>query len=913
MKKFTWILALICFINNNANEVKIITSVGYYKNPVGVSDEFLFFSWEIKSQKKNFYQKAYQIIISDDCENISKNIGNVFNSGKVYSSNSILININFDNFLSAKKYYWKVKIWDKNNKCYFSDVSYFVTTLKNGDWKNAKWIAYEILDDSLKVFPGVHGGGKNLENKALKRSIIPYFRKEFIVKKEIKEAYLFITSTGHYEAFINGKKVGNFFLTPSWTNYKKRIYFNSYEVTEFLKDKNCLGIIAGNGFYYINRERYRKLTIAEGYPTVIAKLIIRYSDNSCEEIVTDESWKTAPSPIVYSSIYGGEDYDARLEQEEWNSFGFNDTNWKNVVINNKLSFELLNPEIIYPVTFKEEFRPTNIWKINENTFTYDFGQNMSGIINIIVRGNVGDQIKITPAELIFENKEVNQRNSGRPYYFTYVLKGNTIETWKPLFSYYGYRYAQIEIFRADASKKLLIIDTIKSIHISNSSPIVGDFICSNDLFNKTYKLINWAIKSNMQNVLTDCPHREKLGWLEQTYLMGSAIHYNYNIYHFYNKIIYDMIDSQQDNGLIPSIVPEYVVFDDVFRDSPEWGSASIILPYLIYKWYGDTSVLKRSWNMMNKYFDYLNGKAINYILNYGLGDWYDLGPQKPGFAQLTPISLTATATYYYDACILKEVSKILKEPELYQKYNIISENIKNEFNKVFFDSIRAVYSTGSQTAMAMPIALNLVPEKYKSKVIKNFVDSIVKNDYKLTAGDIGFYYVLKALTDNGYADIVYKMNNRDDVPGYGYQIKKGATALTESWQALETVSNNHLMLGHLMDWFYYALAGIKQDSNSVAYKNVLLEPCFINDISYVKSYFDSPYGRIISNWERIENVIKYWVTIPENSYATIKLNKKYVNQIMKINNKKAKKIKEIENYFIINLNSGKYLIEMINY
>jgi len=904
MKKY---LIFIIFLIRITLKAEIVnTSVGFYNNPIGISEEFLFFSWQ--SDKENIGQKAYQIIISDDYKLISKNIGNNYNSGKIYSSQNIRIKINHKNFLPAKKYFWKIKIWDTNNKVYLSDISYFVLSLNNEHWKNAKWIAFEILDDSLKVFPGVHGSGKNLGNKALKRSIIPCFRKNFILEKELKEAYLFVASPGHYEAFINGQKVSNYFLTPSWSNYKKRIYFNTYEVTKFLQKNNCIGIIAGNGFYYINRERYRKLTIAEGYPVVIAKLVVRYKDDTCEEIVTDETWKTFPSPIIYSSIYGGEDYDARKEQKSWNLPEFVDDNWQNVVINCNLSTELLTPEIIYPNTYKDVYKPVNSWKLYENSYVFDFGQNMSGIIKINVRGNKDDVITIFPAELISSNKDINQKNSGSPFYYKYILKGDSFETWQPSFSYYGFRYARVDFSSTD--NKIIFLDSLKSIHISNSAPEVGNFNCSNILFNDIYKLIKWAIRSNMQSVLTDCPHREKLGWLEQTYLMGSAIHYNYDIYHLYCKIIYDMMDAQDNSGLVPSIAPEYVVFEGGFRDSPEWGSASIILPYMIYKWYGDTGILRSSWTMMKKYFNYLQSKAVNHILDYGLGDWYDLGPQKPGFAQLTPNALTATATYYYNAFILKEVAKVLKDTLSLKKFKILTDEIKNEFNKIFFDSVKCIYATGSQTAMAMPLVLDIVPIKYKNKVVKNFVDSIKKNDYKLTAGDIGFYYVLKALTDNGYVDIVYKMNNRDDVPGYGYQIKKGATALTESWQALESVSNNHLMLGHLMDWFFYALGGIKQQDNSIAYKNILFEPSFIDDLEFANIYFYSPYGKIVSNWKKIDNKIIYFVTIPSNCTALVKLNKKYIKSILTINNKKPKKLSNSENFIFINLNSGKYVIEM---
>jgi hypothetical protein len=431
------------------------------------------------------------------------------------------------------------------------------------------------------------------------------------------------------------------------------------------------------------------------------------------------------------------------------------------------------------------------------------------------------------------------------------------------------------------------------------------------LFNRIYNLINWAIKSNLQSVVTDCPHREKLGWLEQTFLMGASIRFNFDIYHLYKKIVGDMMDAQTAEGLVPSITPEYVLFEGDFRDSPEWGSAAIILPWLIYKWYDDLSVMEEAWPMMVKYAAYLSGMADDHILSHGLGDWFDLGPERPGFPQLTPIALTATAIYCYDLVLLSEMADLLQKSEEKEHYARLAEKVRSAFNRKFFDLEKSVYATGSQTAMSMPLCLNIVESPHRKQVLSNLVDSIKALDKALTAGDIGFHYLVQALTEGGASQLLFEMNNRDDVPGYGFQLKKGATALTESWPALEIVSNNHLMLGHLMEWFYSGIGGIRQEEHSTGFRNIIIKPAMVGDLSAATASFESPYGTIMSDWKISEGNLSMKVRVPVNTTATVYLPDK-VNSVIYENHVAVDQVEEIKyvstenGYKIYSVGSGSY-------
>jgi hypothetical protein len=391
--------------------------------------------------------------------------------------------------------------------------------------------------------------------------------------------------------------------------------------------------------------------------------------------------------------------------------------------------------------------------------------------------------------------------------------------------------------------------------------------------------------------------------------MGNSIHYNYDIYNLYRQLVFDMMDAQNADGLVPDIAPEYVVFEDGFVDSPEWGSASVILPWLLYTWYGDKNIVLQAYPMMKKYVAYLKSKSNNYILNYGLGDWFDYGPNPPGEAQLTPKALTATAIYYYDVQLLAKMAALLNNKNDETFYQQQADAIKQSFNNKCFDVATKVYSTGSQTAMAMPLCVGLVDEKNKNSVLKNLADSIYKNNKALTAGDIGFHFLIQALQEGGASQLIYDMNNRNDVPGYGYQLKKGATALTESWPALENVSNNHLMLGHIMEWFYNGLVGIAQQKNSVAYKHIKIQPQSVGDITWAKCSFHSPYGPINANWKKENNHFLLHVQIPVNADAAIYVEANATSKIY-VNGKMIENVIIKDDSAIIHAGSGNYTIEV---
>ncbi|MBJ6110406.1 family 78 glycoside hydrolase catalytic domain [Hymenobacter sp. BT523] len=848
----------------------------YQSHPQGVETRTPALSWELRADRRNVRQTAYQVLVADSRQSLDQNRGNVWDSGKVSSPASIQVSYAGSALQPATTYFWKVKTWDNQGaaSAWSAPAEWQTGLFAPADWQGARWIAYEQLPaDRVTVLP-VDGRKDTYTGN----NVLPLLRKQFEARKKPVKATLFISGLGQFEAVLNGQKVGHHFLDPGWTKYDKQAQYVTFDVTSQVKSgQNALGVMLGNGFYYVPpvKERYRKLKSAFGYPKLICRLALTYADGSQQNVVSDPSWQTTAGPVTFSSIYGGEDYDAALEQPGWATAKFDAQQWRPVITVDGPA-ELLAQQQ-EPLRVFDAFKAQSTSQAQPSKWVYDFGQNASGIVELQVKGRRGDTVRIAPAELLAADKTITQKNVGRGFYFTYVLKGNGLETWRPRFTYYGFRYAQVEggVPKGEPNpKNRPEIVSLTALHTRNAAAQVGEFSCSNDLLNRTHTLIDWSIKSNLASVFTDCPHREKLGWLEETHLMGASMRYGYDIATLGRKTLADMRASQTAEGLVPEIAPEYVKFEwggDIFRDSPEWGSASIILPWYLYQWYGDRQVLAENYDLMRRYVAYLGTQAQGHIITKGLGDWYDLGPKPPGTSQLTPMGVTGTATYYYDLTLLAGIARLLGYTADATAYEQLGAKVKTAFNQKFFNSQTKQYATGSQAANALAVYMGLVAPADKAAVIENLVQDIRGRNNALTAGDIGYRYVLRVLEDAGRSDVIFAMNSRTDVPGYGYQLAHGATALTESWAALPTVSNNHLMLGHFTEWLYSGLTGIRPAEGSVAFDNIDIRPEPVGDVRSARATHLSPYGLIGSDWKKVGNGFDLSVTIPANTTATVYL------------------------------------------
>lgn len=850
------------------------------QRPLAVDPAGPRLSWQLNADRRGCLQSAYRILVADSPVALADDNGNVWDSGKVFSDRSVLVPYGGPALQPGKAYCWKVQAWDADgNLSPWSLPASFGTGLMSmQDWNGAKWIAMEPDVDSLKCIEGNTGKWKDggpVFDKPVAPYKLPQLRREFTATKPVRRAMAYICGLGQFEMFLNGEKVGDHFLDPAWTKFDKEAQYVAFDITGELRDgKNAVGVMLGNGYYHTPHGRYLKLLFSYGAPKMICKLQIEYADGTAQTVVSDDKWRASESPVTFSSIYGGEDYDASAVQPGWAEPGFDDRKWKKAVLTQGAGVKLI-PQISEPLKVMERIPTVRRFRAANGNWVYDLGQNASGIVQLTVRAVTPQSIKLIPGELINDDSTVNQRASGAPFYHVYTARGDgSSETWHPQFTYYGFRYVEVEgaVPAGESNPGALpeVID-ITGLHTRNSAAQVGTFACSDPLFNKIHTLIDWAVRSNMASVLTDCPHREKLGWLEVTHLMGGSIQYRYDISRLYAKQVNDMRTAQHANGMVPTIAPQYVTFSPDFIDTPEWGSAFVIIPWNLYEWYGDLAPLRDNYERMKRYVDYLGSRADNHIVAYGLGDWYDIGPDRPGYAQLTSNGVTATAIYYQDVKILERAARLLSKEADVRKYAALASDIKRAFNEKFFDKKTLKYDRDSQTANSIALHMDLVEPQYKAVVRQNLIDDIRRRGNALTAGDVGYRYVLRALEENDASEVIYDMNSRYDVPGYGYQLAHGATCLTESWQAYREVSNNHCMLGHLMEWLYSGLGGIRQSPGSAGYKEIVIRPQVVGDIHSAAVSFRSPYGLIRSEWSDSPQQYRQRVEIPANTTALVYL------------------------------------------
>ena len=523
-----------------------------------------------------------------------------------------------------------------------------------------------------------------------------------------------------------------------------------------------------------------------------------------------------------------------------------------------------------PVRSFEVFKPVTINTLKPGVVVYDFGQNAALMPRFKVKGSPGARVRIVPAELVSTDGTVDRSSCGhnRPAYWQYTLAGTGTEAFFPKFYYHGCRYLQVES-TAGPDGKLPSLSRLEALVVQADSPSAGDFECSNPLFNRIRRLVRWAQRSNMMSILTDCPHREKLGWLEEDHLNGPALRYEFDLARLSTKIMNDIADSQLEDGLVPNIAPEYVKFKGAFRDSPDWSSACILVPWQQYEFEGDLDLLRQHYPQMERYVAYLGERATNHLVSHGLGDWYDLGPHAPGVAQLTPVPLTATAFYYCDASVLSSIAALLDKPADAQKYQKLASDIRAAFNETFYDPSNHCYATGSQCANAMALVMGLVEPANRASVLDSLVADVRARTNALTAGDVGYRYLLRALADGGRSDVIFDINNQSSKPGYGYQIAHGATSLTEAWNARRSSSQNHFMLGQITEWFYHDLAGIASDPSGPGFKRIILRPTPVGDVSGLKASYDSVHGPIACTWQRRNGAFRLKATIPTGSTATV--------------------------------------------
>ena len=663
-----------------------------------------------------------------------------------------------------------------------------------------------------------------------------WFGRTLTLKGKVTGVRVKVCGLGQYEFYVNGRKLGEDLLQPAWSDYNKTRYYNTIDVpVSLLHGKTLqLGVLVGNGFYHEEGLRYHKLKTNYGNHSLWLSMDIRYTDGTNEQVVSDTSWRWRPSAITYNSIYGGEDYDARLEGKgEWQR------------VRTEPVRAVLRQQLCAPVRIIRRYGVRS-----RKGLVFDMGQNLAGFPEITVKGKAGDKVVLTVGETLLKNGHVSQKSTGKPYVLTYILKGEGEERWHPRFSYYGFRYIEVKgaVYRGDDNpKKLPVITSLQSDFISSSVAKTGSFLCSNERWNAMYRLMDNAIRSNWMSVWTDCPHREKLGWLEQDWLNGPGLMDNYDCRDMIVQTMQNIADAQHEDGSMPEIAPEYVRFEGSwappFQQSPEWGGALVALPYLYQDRYADSTLWKQYLPLMRRYVDNLHAQDSCGILPIGLGDWFDYTPGlAAGFARNTPVALVATAHEYLWTKLVG--------------YQERADSIKASFLRTF--------RPNSQTAWAICLDLGLYPEGQRQQYLDSLVADIHRHGDRLTTGDIGTRYLFKVLWDNDLGDLFFKMLDHDDLPGYGYQLKKGMTTLAEQWDPEKGASRNHFMLAHANNHLIHDICGIR-----VHGRRVVISPHVVGNLTWCEGSTASLDGEVRCRWSIHNGIFDLRVTTPNKELTTI--------------------------------------------
>lgn len=700
---------------------------------------------------------------------------------------------------------------------------------------------------------------------------MPLFRRSFLLDRApaVKLATLRICGLGHFELRLNRNKIGDHVLEPGWTNYKKTCLVVERDVTSLLlPGENVIGVLLGNGMYNVAGGRYRKFKGSFGPPKLIAELNITLDDDSTLVIKSDESWKTTDGPVRFSCIYGGEDYDARAERVGWDGPGFDDSTWLAAQNCDGPGGELVSlpPS---PSRIMRRIEAISVKHIAADIRLFDLGQNISGWPAISVHGSAGKTVTLKTGEVLDAQGRVSQENTGAPVSFSYTSRGERGETWHPRFSLTGFRYIE-------ASGDINILESVGGHFVHNAAKVIGNFECSSAMLNRIHDLILGAIRSNIHSVLTDCPHREKLGWLEQAHLMAPSLLFNFDLAPLLHKVMRDIRDAQHANGLVPTIAPQYTEFKppwDVFNDSPEWGAAAVLLPAFVHQYTGERGILKDNFDAMKRFVDYLAGRAdANGIVAYGLGDWYDIGPGDPGFGKLTTLGVTGTAALIQCLDVMAQVAAVLDDPKSAAEYRARAAKARGAFDRAYYDQTNRRYDRGSQCAQGMALALHLCQPQNRADVLDALIADIRAHDNHITAGDIGFRYVLVALAEAGRSDVVFDLLTQKTSPSYGAQLAAGATTLTEAWDANPTKSLNHMMLGHGEEWLYRHLAGIQVSLDAGADRpQLVFAPSPVGDITFAKAHHDLAAGRVECSWTRQGDRFALEVEVPQGIRAAVRL------------------------------------------
>jgi alpha-L-rhamnosidase len=880
----------------------------YMENPLGIDEREPRLSWIVTSEARGQRQTAYQIRAASSLEKLLSGNADLCDSGKIDSDETVNIVYQGKSLASRQACFWQVRVWDKNAKAstWSSPGRWSMGLLKKEDWL-ADWISFK---DETEL------------TASRQKIVLPparYYRKEFEAEKSVRRATIYATALGIYELSLNGQRISDQMFTPGWSDYRKRVYYNTFDVTKFVQQGgNSLGAIVADGWY----SGYVGFGLLVGYgpnrcgryfygktPALRLQLEIEYSDGSKEIVTTDRSWKTSTGPILEADMLMGEVYDARLEKSGWDLTDFDDERWDNAIKaaengstqaqyydrggEREVELGFIKPMIMQayssvPVRPTEIIKPTEITEPDEGVYIFNMGQNFSGIVELKVKGEKGQRIQLRHGEMLHTDGRLMTENLRKARARDiYILKGDLDhEIWRPKFTYHGFQYVEVT-----GLSERPTFEAVTGIVIGSDTPLTSTFECSDKIVNQLFSNIVWTQRANFFEVPTDCPQRdERLGWTGDAQVYVRAATYNADVAAFFTKWEHDLVESQRDNGAYPAYAPfpmQHGIRGKAYGSA--WMDAGIICPYTIYKVYGDKRIIERNYESMTRFMDFRRSMSPNFqgvMIGNDWGDWLALNK--------TPIEYIDSVYFAYSSKLMAEMARAIGKNEDAKKYEDWLRQIKAFFNKNYVNEDGSL-AVNTQTAYAIALFVDMLPAEKRSLAGDHLARLIEQNGYLMSTGFIGTRPLLPVLTAAGHHDLAVRLLQNRRYPSWGYEVENGATSIWERWNSFtkdkgfmnaKMNSFSHYSFGAVCEWMFQSLAGI--DTEDPGYKRIIFRPGpptagsnpDNKPIDWVKAEYDSVRGRIESSWKQTSEKFEYKVTVPANTTGLLYLPAKSAGDIM---------------------------------
>ncbi|QJD82789.1 glycoside hydrolase family 78 protein [Cohnella herbarum] len=825
----------------------------YRRNPLGLDDRKPRISWKLSSGARGLMQTAYRIQVAAE----SRFDHPIWDTGIVSSDHSVLVPYEGAELASRTRYYYRVRVWDNaERESEWSETAYWETALLDSeDWK-ASWIAPDREDEELP-------------------EEIDYLRKEFRSRETLTSARIYATALGVYKLYVNGQPADDAVLTPGWTSYRKRLQYQTFDVTELIQEENnAIGVMLGNGWYAGDLGWMDGRRFYGNRRALLLQLHLTYEDGSEEIVRSDESWTSGSGALRMSELYHGEVYDARLEQDDWHRPGFSARGWRSVRLTNELHGTLVAQQG-EPVRIIQQLEPASIFTTPRGEVVLDIGQNLVGWMRFKIESDAGKTIIVRHAEVLDADGNfhtANLRTAKQTIH--YICKGGGEETYEPIFSFQGFRYVHVEGLTAEEAAGRF---TACVLHTDMEH--TGAFRSSDPLLNQLQSNIVWGQKGNFLEVPTDCPQRdERLGWTGDAQAFVRTAAYNFNVAPFFAKWLKDLAADQRPDGGVPHVVPDLPFCG---YDSSAWSDAAVIVPWTMYLCYGDKRLLETQYESMRSWVEFIRAQGSDeYLWNTGFhfGDWLALDGPGDQVAGATTKELIATAFYAYSTGLLAEAAEALGKSDDLRTYANLRTKIGEAFRREFVTPSGRV-ACPTQTAYALALMFDLLEEKDRPRTAQMLADHIRESGEQLTTGFIGTPYLCHVLTRFGYNDLAYRLALRREYPSWLYSVTQGATTIWEHWDGIkqdgsfwkdEMNSFNHYAFGAIGDWLYRVVAGIDTDPSGPGYKKIVIKPQIGEGLTEAEAVYQSLYGEIRSAWlletgDRMQVVVK----VPPNTTAEV--------------------------------------------